>query len=64
LNDGKDASKLLAIGEAQRHDGDTQRFRQRFPKAELVVIILQQVMPFDFSLQIALKPTIYSAIQD
>jgi CubicO group peptidase (beta-lactamase class C family) len=34
------------------------------PKPELVVIVLQQVEPFNFGLQLALKPAIYAAIED
>jgi CubicO group peptidase (beta-lactamase class C family) len=34
------------------------------PKAELIAIVLQQVVPFNFGLQMALKPVIYAAIED
>jgi CubicO group peptidase (beta-lactamase class C family) len=34
------------------------------PKAELLVIVLQQVEPINVGLQIALKPIIYSAIEE
>jgi CubicO group peptidase (beta-lactamase class C family) len=34
------------------------------PKSELVVIVLQQVDPFNFMLQLVLKPAIYAAITD
>jgi CubicO group peptidase (beta-lactamase class C family) len=34
------------------------------PKSELVVIVLQQVEPFDFGLQLALKPAIYAALEE
>jgi CubicO group peptidase (beta-lactamase class C family) len=34
------------------------------PKPELVVIVLQQVEPFNFGLQMALKPAIYAAIEE
>jgi CubicO group peptidase (beta-lactamase class C family) len=34
------------------------------PRAELQVIVLQQVQPFNFGLQIALKPAIYAAIEE
>jgi CubicO group peptidase (beta-lactamase class C family) len=33
------------------------------PKAELVVVVLQQLEPFNFDLQTALKPVIYAAIE-
>ena len=33
------------------------------PKSEMVVIVLQQVQPFNFALQMALQPTIYGAIE-
>ena len=34
------------------------------PKPQLIVIILQQIEPIDISLQLSLKPLIYSAITD
>jgi CubicO group peptidase (beta-lactamase class C family) len=34
------------------------------PKPQLIVIILQQIEPIDISLQLSLKPLIYSAIAD
>jgi hypothetical protein len=34
------------------------------PKVELVVIVLQQVEPFNFGLLMALKPAIYAAIEE
>jgi CubicO group peptidase (beta-lactamase class C family) len=34
------------------------------PKPDLVVIVLQQVEPFSFGLQMALKPAIYAAVED
>jgi CubicO group peptidase (beta-lactamase class C family) len=34
------------------------------PKPELIVIVLQQVEPFNFGLQMALKPVIYAAIEE
>jgi hypothetical protein len=34
------------------------------PKPGLVVVILQQVEPMDLTLQLQLKPAIYSAIAD
>jgi len=34
------------------------------PKSELFVVVLQQVEPFNFGLQMALKPAIYAAIQE
>ena len=34
------------------------------PKTGLVVIILQQVEPFNISLQLALKPAIYAAVEE
>ena len=34
------------------------------PKPELIVIVLQQVQPFNFGLQMTLKPAIYAAIAD
>jgi CubicO group peptidase (beta-lactamase class C family) len=34
------------------------------PKAELVVLVLQQVEPFNFGLQLALKPAIYAALEE
>jgi CubicO group peptidase (beta-lactamase class C family) len=34
------------------------------PKAELVVIVLQQVEPFNLGLQLALKPAIYAAVAE
>ena len=33
------------------------------PKSEMVVIVLQQVQPYNFALQMALQPTIYGAIE-
>jgi CubicO group peptidase (beta-lactamase class C family) len=33
------------------------------PKSEMVVIVLQQVQPYNFALQLALQPTIYAAIE-
>jgi CubicO group peptidase (beta-lactamase class C family) len=33
------------------------------PKEDLIVIILQQVEPFNFQLQVSLKPAIYAAIE-
>jgi CubicO group peptidase (beta-lactamase class C family) len=33
------------------------------PRAEMVVVILQQLEPFNFDLQIALRPVIYAAIE-
>ena len=33
------------------------------PKSEMVVIVLQQVQPYNFALQLALQPTIYGAIE-
>jgi CubicO group peptidase (beta-lactamase class C family) len=33
------------------------------PKSEMVVIVLQQVEPYNFALQMALQPTIYAAIE-
>jgi len=34
------------------------------PKSEMVVIVLQQVEPFNFALQLALQPAIYRAIEN
>jgi CubicO group peptidase (beta-lactamase class C family) len=34
------------------------------PKPQVIVIILQQIEPIDISLQLQLKPLIYSAIAD
>ncbi|HXY36113.1 MAG TPA: serine hydrolase domain-containing protein [Planctomycetaceae bacterium] len=34
------------------------------PKPQLIVIILQQIMPLDINLQLTLKPLIYSALTD
>ena len=34
------------------------------PKAELIVIVLQQAQPFNFGLEMALKPAVYAAITD
>ena len=34
------------------------------PKSEMVVIVLQQVQPFNFALQMALQPAIYLAIEN
>lgn len=34
------------------------------PKQELVVVALQQFMPFSPRLELALKPAIYAAIED
>jgi CubicO group peptidase (beta-lactamase class C family) len=34
------------------------------PRTELMVIVLQQIQPFNFGLQLALKPAIYSAIEE
>jgi CubicO group peptidase (beta-lactamase class C family) len=33
------------------------------PNSEMVVIVLQQVQPYNFALQMALRPTIYAAIE-
>src|SRR5262249_58691876 len=34
------------------------------PRSELQVIVLQHVQPFNFGLQLALKPAIYAAIEE
>ena len=34
------------------------------PKEELVVIVLQQLEPFNFGLQMAIKPAVYAAIEE
>lgn len=34
------------------------------PKPELVVVVLQQIEPFNFGLQMALKPAIYAAVEE
>jgi CubicO group peptidase (beta-lactamase class C family) len=34
------------------------------PKSEMVVIVLQQVQPYNFALQLALQPAIYRAIEN
>jgi CubicO group peptidase (beta-lactamase class C family) len=34
------------------------------PKSEMVVIVLQQVEPYNFALQLALQPGIYRAIEN
>jgi CubicO group peptidase (beta-lactamase class C family) len=34
------------------------------PRSEMVVIVLQQVQPYNFALQMALQPAIYRAIED
>jgi CubicO group peptidase (beta-lactamase class C family) len=34
------------------------------PKSELVVVVLQQVEPFDFGLLLALNPAIYAALEE
>ena len=33
------------------------------PNSEMVVIVLQQIQPYNFALQVALQPTIYAAIE-
>jgi CubicO group peptidase (beta-lactamase class C family) len=34
------------------------------PKTEMVVVVLQQVQPYNFALQMALQPAIYQAIEN
>ena len=34
------------------------------PRSEIVVIVLQQVQPYNFTLQLALRPAIYAAIEN
>jgi CubicO group peptidase (beta-lactamase class C family) len=34
------------------------------PRTDLFVIILQQIQPFNFGLQLGLKPAIYAAIEE
>jgi CubicO group peptidase (beta-lactamase class C family) len=34
------------------------------PRSEMFVVVLQQVVPFDVGLQLALRPAVYGAVQD
>jgi CubicO group peptidase (beta-lactamase class C family) len=60
--DAKTAQSDPAAGE-YGWSGASSTYFWVAPRAELIVIVLQQVEPFNFGLQMALKPAIYAAIE-
>jgi CubicO group peptidase (beta-lactamase class C family) len=61
--DTKSAKPGLAAGEYGWSGAASTTFWVA-PKSELIVVVLQQVEPFNVGLQLALKPAIYAAIEE